>query len=53
MSLMASDRPYKRAVPKEKAYDILLDEAKRGELDKDLLRVFIEADVPGSAPQEP
>jgi len=52
-ALTASDRPYKRAVPKEKAYDILLDEAKRGELDSDLLRVFIEADVPGSAPQEP
>ena len=52
-ALTASDRPYKRAVPKEKAYDILLDEAKRGELDADLLRVFIESDVPGSAPQEP
>jgi len=52
-ALTASDRPYKRAVPKEKAYDILLDEAKRGELDSDLLRVFIEADVPGNAPQEP
>ena len=52
-ALTASDRPYKRAVPKTKAYDILLDEAKRGELDQDLLRVFIEADVPGNAPQEP
>jgi len=52
-ALTASDRPYKRAVPKPKAYDILLDEAKRGELDQDLLRVFIEADVPGNAPQEP
>src|SRR5207302_9822827 len=52
-ALSASDRPYWRAVPKEKAYDILLDEAKRGELDQDRLRVFIEADVPGNAPQEP
>ena len=52
-ALTASDRPYKRAVPKEKAYEILGDEAKRGELDQDLLRVFIEADVPGRAPQEP
>ena len=52
-ALTASDRPYKRAVPKEKAYDILLDEAKRGEVDKDLLTVFIEADVAGKAPQEP
>ena len=52
-ALTASDRPYKRAVPKDKAYDILLDEAKRGEVDKDLLKVFIESDVPGNAPQEP
>jgi HD-GYP domain-containing protein (c-di-GMP phosphodiesterase class II) len=52
-ALTASDRPYKRAVPKEKAYDILLDEAKRGEVDRDLLNVFIEADVPGKAPREP
>ena len=52
-ALTASDRPYKRAVPKEKAYDILGDEAKRGEVDKDLLKVFIESDVPGKAPQEP
>ena len=52
-ALTASDRPYKRAVPKDKAYDILLDEAKRGEVDGDLLKVFIESDVPGNAPQEP
>jgi HD-GYP domain-containing protein (c-di-GMP phosphodiesterase class II) len=52
-ALTASDRPYKRAVPKDKAYDILNDEAKRGEVDSDLLKVFIEADVPGKAPQEP
>lgn len=52
-ALTASDRPYKRAVPKEKAYDILSDEAKRGEVDGDLLKVFIEADVPGNAPHEP
>jgi len=51
-ALTASDRPYKRAVPKDKAYDILNDEAKRGEVDKDLLKVFIEADVPGKAPQD-
>ena len=51
-ALTASDRPYKKAVPKDKAYDILNDEAKRGEVDGDLLKVFIEADVPGKAPQE-
>ena len=52
-ALTASDRPYKRAVSRDKAYDILLDEAKRGEVDKDLLKVFMEADVPGRAPEEP
>ncbi len=45
-ALTASDRPYKKAVPKDKAFDILNDEAKRGDVDADLLRVFIEADIP-------
>jgi hypothetical protein len=48
-ALTASDRPYKKAVPKEKAYEILEDEAKRGDVDSDLLRVFIEADIPARA----
>ena len=52
-ALTASDRPYKRAVPQDKAYDILSDEAKRGEVDGDLLRVFIEADIPGRSGREP
>jgi hypothetical protein len=52
-ALTASDRPYKRAVPRETAFDILTDEARQGSVDGDLLRVFIEADVPGKAPQEP
>jgi HD-GYP domain-containing protein (c-di-GMP phosphodiesterase class II) len=52
-ALTASDRPYKRAMSKDKAYDILADEAKRGEVDGDLLKVFIEADVPGHASTEP
>ena len=51
-ALTASDRPYKKAVPRDKAYDILNDEARRGEVDGDLLKVFIEADVPGKAPQD-
>ncbi len=51
-ALTASDRPYKRAVPKDKAFDILRDEAKRGDVDSDLLQVFIEADIPSKAPQE-
>jgi HD-GYP domain-containing protein (c-di-GMP phosphodiesterase class II) len=52
-ALTASDRPYKKAIPRDKAFDILSDEAKRGEVDGDLLKVFIEADVPGRAPREP
>jgi len=45
-ALTASDRPYKRAIPHEKALDILHLEAKDGSIDLDLLKVFIEADVP-------
>lgn len=48
-ALTASDRPYKKAVPHDKALDILHAEAKRGILDADLLAVFIEADVPARA----
>lgn len=45
-ALTAADRPYKKALPHEKALDILNAEAEQGLLDKDLLRVFIEAKVP-------
>jgi HD-GYP domain-containing protein (c-di-GMP phosphodiesterase class II) len=51
-ALTASDRPYKKAVPKDKAYQILEDEARRGDIDADLLRVFIDADVPARAKAE-
>jgi HD-GYP domain-containing protein (c-di-GMP phosphodiesterase class II) len=44
-ALVAWDRPYKKAVPVEKALAILTDEAGHGKLDQDLLRVFIEARV--------
>lgn len=45
-ALTATDRPYKRAVRHERALDILQLEADEGHLDQDLLRLFIEADVP-------
>ncbi len=48
-ALTATDRPYKKAVPKNRALDILSDEAKRGALDQDLLSIFIEADIPEKA----
>ncbi len=44
-ALTATDRPYKRAVPTERALDILSSEAKEGMLDQDLLRAFVEAKV--------
>ncbi len=43
-ALTASDRPYKRAVPLEKALDILGLEVKDGHLDGELVRLFIESE---------
>jgi hypothetical protein len=40
-ALTAQDRPYKRAVPRDVALDILHAEAGDGKLDKDLLDVFV------------
>ena len=44
-ALAARDRPYKKAVPGEAALEILEDEARRGSLDAELLRIFVEAGV--------
>ena len=44
-ALTASDRPYKKAVPLEKALDILGFEVKDQHIDADLVRIFIEAKV--------
>ncbi|MEA3246558.1 MAG: HD domain-containing phosphohydrolase, partial [Gemmatimonadota bacterium] len=44
-ALTATDRPYKRAVPVERALDILSDEAKEGAIDRALLDAFIAANV--------
>lgn len=44
-ALTASDRPYKRAVPVEKALDILHMEAKDGMLDRELLDLFVGAGI--------
>lgn len=44
-ALTASDRPYKKALPRDKALDILHDEAKRGQVDAQLLGVFVDAGV--------
>jgi hypothetical protein len=42
-ALTASDRPYKKALPAEKALDILGQEARGGMLDAGLLAVFLES----------
>ena len=42
-ALTASDRPYKKAVPLDKALDILGFEVKEGKCDGELLRIFIES----------
>ncbi|MCX7632869.1 MAG: HD domain-containing protein, partial [Turneriella sp.] len=44
-ALTAWDRPYKKAIPPEKALEILEQEVKEGLLDGDLLRIFIEARI--------
>lgn len=42
-ALTAPDRPYKKAMPMERALDILAEEAKAGKIDTDLYGIFIEA----------
>ena len=42
-ALTASDRPYKKAMPLEKALQVLEWEARDGMLDKDVVRLFIES----------
>ncbi|MBL8721364.1 MAG: GAF domain-containing protein [Myxococcales bacterium] len=44
-ALTASDRPYKRAVPVDRALDILGYEVKDGALDSELVRLFVDARV--------
>ena len=48
-ALTASDRPYKKAVPHIQALDILKSESEKGQLDKELFKIFVESDVPGRA----
>jgi HD-GYP domain-containing protein (c-di-GMP phosphodiesterase class II) len=42
-ALTAADRPYKRALPAERALDILGAEARAGKIDAALFRVFVES----------
>ncbi len=44
-ALTASDRPYKKAVPVDRALAILDGEVTAGKCDPTLFRVFVEAEV--------
>jgi HD-GYP domain-containing protein (c-di-GMP phosphodiesterase class II) len=44
-ALTASDRPYKKAVPVDRALSIIEGEVKAGKCDPDLFRVFVEGEV--------
>ena len=44
-ALTASDRPYKKAVPHDRALEVLEAEAGRDKLDRWLVRTFIEGRV--------
>jgi HD-GYP domain-containing protein (c-di-GMP phosphodiesterase class II) len=48
-ALTASDRPYKKAVPHQMALDILKKESEGGQLEHELFKIFVEADVPRRA----
>ncbi len=42
-ALTASDRPYKKAIPVDRALDILNTEVKDGGLDGDLVKIFVDS----------
>lgn len=44
-ALTALDRPYKKALPVERALNILMEEAKGGHIDRELLDIFIKAEL--------
>ncbi len=44
-ALTAADRPYKKAVPREKALDILHLDVKAQKLDPDLFEIFIQSKI--------
>ena len=44
-ALTASDRPYKKAVPVERALDTLRAEVDRGKVASDVLELFVQSRV--------
>ncbi len=51
-ALVAMDRPYKKAIPHERALSILEAEVKDGKLDKEIFRLFVDCRV-GMLIQQP
>jgi hypothetical protein len=52
-ALSASDRPYKKAVPAERALAILDDSVTRKEIDADIFRLFVQGRVYESVAPQP
>ncbi|HYG77331.1 MAG TPA: hypothetical protein VEK08_20160 [Planctomycetota bacterium] len=50
---LVSQRPYKPPLPRASAIQILREKAGRGALDPELVRIFIENDVPSALEQTP
>jgi len=44
-ALTARDRPYKKAIPHERAFDIMYHEVNQGLLSKELLDIFVQSNV--------
>ncbi|HEU5260307.1 MAG TPA: HD domain-containing phosphohydrolase [Gemmatimonadales bacterium] len=44
-ALTAADRPYKKAVAPPRALDIMAEEVRAGQLDRDLFRLFVDGKV--------
>lgn len=50
-ALTAMDRPYKKAMPVDRALNILEDEAQQGLLDTDMVQIFIDSRIYELTPQ--
>jgi HD-GYP domain-containing protein (c-di-GMP phosphodiesterase class II) len=44
-ALTASDRPYRKAIPREKAFDILRSMVDEGKLDGEVLELYLSSDA--------
>lgn len=51
-ALTAKVRPYKKAVPEEKALQILKEESEKGKLDKKLVAFFVEKEIYSALQEE-